>query len=189
VTAAEPSAVSYLTVWPTGQALPIASNLNLIPNRVVPNLVICKVGNDGTVSFYNYAGDTHVIADVMGWFPASSGFHSLSPLRILDTRIRVGASGAIGARRTIDADGLCGGGVPSNAKAIVINVTGVPSSGGFLTVWPSGEARPNSSNLNFEPGRPVPNLVITKVGIEGMVSFYNESGDTHVIADVMGWFE
>jgi hypothetical protein len=125
----------------------------------------------------------------MGWFPAASGFHSLSPLRILDTRIGIGASGAIGAGRTVDADGLCRGNVPSNAKAIVLNVTGVPTAGGFLTVFPSGEARPDSSNLNFEPGRPVPNLVITKVGIEGMVSFYNYAGDTHVIADVMGWFE
>ena len=189
VTAAEPSAISYLTVWPTGQPLPNSSNLNLVPGRVVPNLVISQVGNDGTVSFYNYAGDTHVIADVMGWFPAASGFHSLTPLRILDTRIGIGVRGAIGERRTIDADGLCRGNVPSNAKAIVINVTGVPSSDGFLTVWPSGEARPDSSNLNFQPGQPVPNLVITKVGIEGMVSFYNEAGDTHVIADVMGWFE
>ena len=85
---------------------------------------------------------------------------------------------------------MCRGGVPSNAKAIVINVTAVaPTAGGYITVWPSGEARPESSNLNFVPGQTVPNLVITKVGIEGMVSFYNDAGDTHVIADVMGWFE
>ena len=190
VTAAESSMISYLTVWPSGQAQPYASNLNLAPNRVVPNLVISKLGNDGTVSLYNYAGDTHIIADVMGWFPAASGYHSLSPLRILDTRVGNGVTGPIGARRTIDADGLCRGGVPSNAKAIVINVTAVaPTGGGYITVWPSGEARPESSNLNFVPGQTVPNLVITKVGIEGMVSFYNDAGDTHVIADVMGWFE
>ena len=190
VTAAEPSAVSYLTVWPTGQPLPNSSNLNLTPGRVVPNLVICKLGGDGTVSLYNYAGDTHVIADVMGWFPAASGFHSLSPLRILDTRVGIGVRGAIATGRSIDADGLCRGNVPSNAKAIVINVTAVePTGGGYITVWPSGEARPESSNLNFVPGQTVPNLVITKVGIEGMVSFYNVGGDTHVIADVMGWFE
>jgi hypothetical protein len=134
---------------------------------VVPNLVICKLGNDGTISLYNYAGDTHVIADVMGWFPAASGFHSLTPLRILDTRVGTGVRGAIGARRTIDSDGLCGGDVPSNAKAIVINVTAVsPTEAGYITVWPSGEARPESSNLNFVAGQTVPNLVITKVGIE-----------------------
>jgi uncharacterized protein (DUF1501 family) len=193
VTAAEPSAVSYVTVWPTGQTLPNSSNLNLTPGRVVPNLVISKLGNDGTISFYNYAGTTHLIADVVGWFPAASGFHSLTPLRILDTRVGIGVRGAVASRRSIDADGLCKGNVPSNAKAIVINVTAVePTGGGYITVWPAGEARPDSSNLNFVPGQTVPNLVITKVGIEGMVSFYNEagvSGATHVIADVMGWFE
>ena len=126
----------------------------------------------------------------MGWYPAASGFRSMSPLRILDTRVGNGVRGPIGARRSIDADGLCRGNVPSNAKAIVINVTAVdPTGGGYITVWPSGEARPDSSNLNFVPGQTVPNLVITKVGIEGMVSFYNDAGDTHVIADVMGWFE
>jgi hypothetical protein len=190
VTAADSSATSYLTVWPTGQPLPYSSNLSLAPGRVVPNLVISKLGNDGTISFYNYAGDTHIIADVMGWFPAASGFHSLTPLRILDTRVGTGVLGAVGARRTIDTDGLCRGNVPLNAKAIVINVTAVtPTADGYITVWPSGEARPESSNLNFVPGQTVPNLVITKVGIEGMVSFYNEAGDTHLIADVMGWFE
>jgi hypothetical protein len=190
VTAADSSATSYLTVWPTGQPLPYSSNLNLAPGRVVPNLAISKLGNDGTISFYNYAGETHIIADVMGWFPAASGFHSLTPLRILDTRVGTGVLGAVGARRTIDTDGLCRGNVPLNAKAIVINVTAVtPTAAGYITVWPSGEARPESSNLNFVPGQTVPNLVITKVGIEGMVSFYNEAGDTHLIADVMGWFE
>ena len=42
-----------------------------MPGRVVPNLVIARLGNDGTISMYNYAGDTHIIADVMGWFPAA----------------------------------------------------------------------------------------------------------------------
>src|SRR5205085_4302920 len=133
---------------------PNSSNLNLSPGRVVPNLVISKLGNDGTVSFYNYAGDTHIIADVMGWFPAASGFHPLTPLRILDTRVGIGVRGAIGSAGSIDADGLCKGGVPSNAKAIVINVTAVePTGGGYITVWPSGDARPESSNLNFVPGQ------------------------------------
>ena len=190
VTAADSTATSYLTVWPTGQLRPIASNLNLVPGRAVPNLVIAKVGIDGTVSVYNYAGTTHVIADVMGWFPAGSGFHSLTPERILDTRIGTGVRGALGNARSMDADGLCRGNVPSNAKAIVMNVTvAEPSGGGYVTVWPAGTARPTASNLNFVPGQTVPNLVITKVGIEGMVSFFNAAGSAHLIADVMGWFE
>lgn len=190
VTAAAATEQSYLTVWPTGEPQPNASNLNMVRGSTVPNLVIAKVGGDGTVSIYNAAGSTHVIADVMGWFPAASGYHSLTPMRILDTRIGIGAAGAVPHNRFLEADGRCQGNVPSNAKAVVLNVTVTGTTGGgYLTVWPAGEPQPEASNLNFVPGQTVPNLVITKVGESGMVSFFNYGGDSHVIADVMGWFE
>jgi hypothetical protein len=38
----------------------------------VPNLVVAKVGAGGKVSLYNNAGSTHLVADVMGWFPAAA---------------------------------------------------------------------------------------------------------------------
>src|SRR5207237_22129 len=34
----------------------------------------------------------------------------------------------------------------------------------------------------------IPNLVVVKVGTGGKVSFYNNSGSTAVVADVMGWY-
>ena len=82
------------------------------------------------------------------------------------------------------------GGVPaSGAAAVVVNVTAVePTAGGFLTVHPAGEARPNASNLNFVRGQTIANLVVAKVGADGEVSIYNAAGSTHVIADVAGWF-
>src|SRR3712207_8397776 len=47
------------------------------------------------------------------------------------------------------------GGVPAaGVTAVALNVTVVePSAAGHVTVWPSGEARPLASNLNFVPGR------------------------------------
>ncbi|MDP9072340.1 MAG: hypothetical protein M3N68_13865, partial [Actinomycetota bacterium] len=68
VTVTEPSAASYLTVHPTGEARPTASNLNFVAGQTVPNLVVAKVGNDGNITFFNAAGSTHVVADVVGWF-------------------------------------------------------------------------------------------------------------------------
>lgn len=190
VTAADPSGPSYLTVWPSDQPRPNASNLNMSGGGAVPNMVICRVAPDGTISFYNATGSTHIIADVMGWVPARSGYHALTPMRILDTRTGIGVQGALGNNRSFDVDGLCRGNVPSNARAIVINVTVTgPTGGGYLTVWPAGDPRPTASNLNFTPNQTVPNLVITRVGAQGLVSFYNYGGDSHVIADVMGWFE
>ena len=47
VTVTNPTAPSFLTVWPTGDTAPLASNLNYLPGQTVPNLVIAKVGTGG----------------------------------------------------------------------------------------------------------------------------------------------
>ena len=72
---------------------------------------------------------------------------------------------------------------------MALNVTVTdPSAPSFLTVWPTGVARPNASNLNFTPGETIPNMVIAQVGTNGQVSIYNREGATDVIVDVLGWF-
>jgi hypothetical protein len=71
VTVTGPSAPgSHLTVFPTGESPPVASNLNFVANQTVPNLVVVKLGAGGKVSVYNAAGNVHVIADVAGWYDA-----------------------------------------------------------------------------------------------------------------------
>jgi hypothetical protein len=72
---------------------------------------------------------------------------------------------------------------------VVLNVTAVkPSRGGYLTVYPTGRARPTTSNLNYPAGRPaVANLVHVAVGSGGAVTLYAGNADVHVVADVYGW--
>ena len=65
-----PTALSFLTVFPAGEPLPLASNLNFRPGQTVPNLVVAKQGAGGRMAIYNAAGTAHVIADVAGWFDA-----------------------------------------------------------------------------------------------------------------------
>jgi hypothetical protein len=69
VTVTEPTAPSFVTAYPAGSPLPIASNLNFVPGQTVANLVVAKVGSNGQVSLYNLAGSTHLVADIVGWFP------------------------------------------------------------------------------------------------------------------------
>jgi len=71
VTAVNPTAATFITAFPTGETQPLASNLNVPPNDVRPNLVIVKVGASGQVSFNNNAGNTNLIADVAGWYGAA----------------------------------------------------------------------------------------------------------------------
>ncbi len=78
-------------MFPTGAPRPTASNLNFVAGETVPNLVVAKIGVGGKVSLFNRFGGTHLIADVAGWFPEASGLQPMSPVRVLDTRMGVGA--------------------------------------------------------------------------------------------------
>lgn len=186
VTVTNPSAPGYVTVWPTGAALPFASNLNFVPGATIPNLVVAKLGTGGKVSLYNPAGNTDLIADVAGWFPATSTFTALVPSRLLDTR----TSSPIPALSERDFTVTGSGGVPSSGVgAVVLNLTVTdPTASGYLTAWPAGSPFPNASNINFVPGQTVANLAIVKVGTNGQVALFNSAGNTQVIADVAGWF-
>jgi hypothetical protein len=104
------------------------------------------------------------------------------------------------------------GGVPTvGVSAVLLNVTAIdPTEDGFLTAYPKlprGVANPadpirifddqssflpnypNSSNLNFVAGDIVPNLVLARVGAGGKIRLKNYTGQTNVVADVVGWFD
>ncbi|MCU1394064.1 MAG: hypothetical protein JWM34_2492 [Ilumatobacteraceae bacterium] len=192
VTAVGATSASYLTVWPTGVDQPGTSSLNVAGGDVVPNLVIAKLGANGKVSIYNNAGTVDCVVDVVGYFQAASAsrFTSLAPARVLDTRIGLGApTAAVGQAASIDLQITGQGGVAGDADSVVLNVTVTePTGEGYVTVWPTGAAMPTASNLNFVPGQTVPNLVVAKLGDGGKVSLFNSSGNTHLVADVLGSF-
>ena len=84
VTVTEPVDSGFVTVYPCG-ARPLASNLNFVPWQTVPNAVIAPLAADGTVCFYSNV-DTHLVADVNGYFDAGASLHTLTPVRLFDTR-------------------------------------------------------------------------------------------------------
>ena len=196
VTVTEPTAGSFLTVWPSGEPRPLASNLNFVAGQTIPNAVMVKVGAGGRIDLFNLAGSVHVIADVAGWYgpqavAPGATFTALPPARILDTRTGNGAPAArLGPGNVLPLQVTGRGGVPtSGVSAVVLNVTVTePNAVSFLTLWPTGEAFPLASNLNYGPGSTVANLVVVKVGPTGAVHLLNNAGSTHVIADVAGWF-
>src|SRR5206468_1704194 len=66
VAVTNPTAASFLTLFPSGTTRPVASNLNFLTGETVPNLVVAKVGANGKVSVYNNYGATDVVIDVQG---------------------------------------------------------------------------------------------------------------------------
>ena len=63
-----PDEGGYVTVYPCGTA-PEASNLNFKADQTVANAVIVPLSDTGRVCFRVY-GQTHLIADINGWFPS-----------------------------------------------------------------------------------------------------------------------
>ena len=187
VTVTEPTASSFLTVWPAGAPRPTASNINMVPGQTVPNMVVVGLGASGAVSLFNFAGTTHAIIDVAGWFDA--GFHPVVPARIMDTRsgqclTRLGP----GETRFVAVSGQ-GGVPPATAGAVALNVTATNATQAtYLTLWPSDQPRPLSSNLNVVVGT-VPNMVTVGVGADGRVALFNLAGTVDVIVDVAGWYD
>ena len=204
---------SFLTVYPSGSDRPLASNLNFLNYRAVPNLVVARLGTNGKVSMYNNLGLADFVADVQGWYTSigtttGATFFPVSPARVVDTRN--GASTAVGMRlgagENLDVSpvDIAGAGV----AAVVLNVTAVDHTGPdtFLTVFPTPavrtavsddhveppgplqNGRPLASNLNVVDGQTIPNLVFARVGANRQVTIYNNAGAVHVLADIQGWF-
>lgn len=193
VTATQSTTLGYVLVYPTGSPAPVASSLNFVANTTIANLVVVPVGTNGKVSVSNCCGPVHVIVDVVGWYLQGSGTGYValdSPRRDLDTRYGNGPRlGAVGPAATFNLKVARRYEVPGDAAAVMLSVIAVlPTANGYLTIYPGGVTRPMSSNINFGPGKVVPNAVVSRLGSDGTVAFYNSSGSTHVVSDVAGYF-
>jgi hypothetical protein len=193
VTAVNPTSNGYVTGWPAGGAPPLASSLNTQPGQTRPNLVVAKVGAGGAVSLFTYGdgnGTVDLVADVVGYFrPGGGQVVGADPQRLFDSRTGQNtAHGAFGPGEARNVQVVGQAGVPNGATAVVLNVTVTnPNYTGYVTVWPTGAARPLASTLNYTFGQTVPNLVMVKLGAGGQVSFFNSAGAADLLADVVGY--
>ncbi|MFF9210667.1 MULTISPECIES: hypothetical protein [unclassified Streptomyces] len=190
VTAVAPTANGFVTVYPDGQAVPTASNINYTAGQTLPNLVVVPVVN-GSVALRNSAGAVDLLADVTGYYSAQgAAFTAADPVRLLDTRSGLGArAGAVGTGGVVSMQVTGVAGVPAEGvTAVVLNVTvTAPTADSFLIVHPHGRPRPVVSNLNYTAGKTISNLVVVPV-VDGRITFTNHTGGVQVVADLNGWF-
>jgi hypothetical protein len=192
ITAVNSDAAGWVTVYPCDHARPNTSNINLVPGEARANLVATKISADGKVCLYS-SGATDLIADLQGSGPATSSFVATVPERVLETREADGQIGyssvrpKAGQTTEVKITGVGATNVPADAGTVFLNLTAVdPSSGGFVTVFPCGSARPNASTINLT-GMTTPNMVAAKIGDGGRVCIYT-SGSTDLVADILGYF-
>jgi hypothetical protein len=177
-------------------AVPRVSNVNASSAAAVPNLVIVRVGADGTVRLRNASGRVHLLADLAGYYtadPAGDLFRAVTPRRVLDTRVRLGTAAGSptrlgpGATTTLTVGGATG--VPRYATAAVLNLTGVSATARTdLRAYPATAATlPLVSNLNLDRGSTAADLSVVKLG-GAAVRIRNNAGTVGVVVDAAGWF-
>ncbi len=115
-------------------------------------------------------------------------FYAVSPCRVLDTRLGSGAPVPANGTLSFDAAGTCG--VPADARALAVNVTGVvPAADGVLRLFGAGSATPVSQVLALRTGRTRASAAVVVPGALGRLTVRNDSAQgTHVILDVSGYF-
>lgn len=201
VTAARPAGNGNIRVYPTPvgpNTPPLISSLNVVSGVDQPNLVTVSLGNDGAVSLATDGTVSHLIADVAGYYSdgGATAFVPLSPVRAMDTRSGTGGvpQARVQPNGWVDLVVTGRNGVPADASAVVLNVTGVQPSGVTnVRVYPTpaaseDQAPPTVSNLNLVPGRDQPNLVTVTVGDGGRVRFYTQTAGLDLVADLAGYY-
>ena len=185
-TAVPHTSLGWMTAWPTGDPIPLASTLNA-PKGPTANAAIIKSGVNGSISSFVH-DDADVIADINGYFSTDGTeglhFYLVQPCRAFDSRINLPPLN--GALSVTFPNSSCG--IPSSAKAVVLNATVVPTGPlGYLTLWPAGGQRPTVSTLNAYDGQVTSNLAIVP-SPGGQISAF-VTDPTFLILDVFGYFQ
>ena len=157
VTTVNPTAPSYLTVFPADASKPNASNLNwTATSPPTPNQVTVGLSADGAVKVFNLSGTIDVIIDIVGYYvPETTGGGG--------TTGPTGATGATGIPGPTGADGAARDCTPvtylpgmnlANCDLGTVNLnsynlTGVNLAGGGSTLATIVGATLRGANLAF----------------------------------------
>ncbi|MEU6311381.1 PKD domain-containing protein [Streptomyces sp. NPDC047014] len=121
-----------------------------------------------------------------------AGYVPVFPQRILDTRT-AGAPVQAGTATPLTVPVHYYSSGPSHtagASAVVLNVTVTGTTQDtHLNVWPAGQPRPATSNVNVRAGGTSSNTVTVPVGADGKVSAQLNSGQGHLVVDFVGYYQ
>jgi len=130
---------------------------------------------------------------------APGAYTAITPFRVCDTRSILPnnqcTGKTLGPHSTVTLQisgehGLSGQAVPSNARAVVVNLTAIDesSTNTYVTAFPAGESVPGSSNINLSGRAVQANLAVVQLSPSGQMSVFNALGNADTIVDVQGYF-
>lgn len=137
--------------------------------------------------------DTQSVTVPNGFRFGATGFFTVAPCRLVDTRNAAGPLGGpalvSGTDRIFQVIGQCN--IPGSAKALSANVTiTASSSGGHLTVFPGGTPLSTASSINFAAGQTRANNAVLPLDGAGRIGVRcaQAGGTSHFLLDVNGYF-
>ncbi len=185
ITVDQPSGAGYLTASDCSGSSYEVSTLNYAARDSVANQSIIPLAQNGDLCLYSYEA-TDVVIDVNGFASpnGSSKLAPISPVRLVDTRgsdpLRAGTT------RSYRLTGA-GGQVPSDAKAVALNLTAVhPSSSGWIVAYPCGVSQPESSTINVWARGTRANSAVVPLPSDGRICL-RSTVTTDILIDVTGW--
>jgi hypothetical protein len=165
-------------------------------NRVFANRVIASRAYPKRATAHRVAVVLMVAGSMAGLLAvpsaaARAAVSSAVPTRVLDTRSGIGGVvGPVSVGQVVRVSVPTA--VAAGASSVALNLTATDAAAqGYVTAWSCDEPKPATSNLNFVPGRSVPNMAIVRVGQTGPgrgLVCLESSAPVQLIADVMGWF-
>jgi hypothetical protein len=202
VTVTQQTAAGFVSVMPRPTNSPSTSTLNFPLGDTRANNITLPLGPGGKLSAVYKSGTgqrTHLVVDITGYFTAgiaAAQYATVTPARILDTRIGVGLGGKFHNAVPRAFQVLGAGGVPNDLSVVAItaNITVTQqSSGGFVSLTPTSVVTPTTSNINFPIGDNRANgaTIPLDAGEAGMVWAVfrgTSTATTHLIVDVTGYY-
>ena len=186
MTATGTAGSGFLTMWNCSAERPDVSTLNFSPGQTVANAATIPLDSAGGLcAFGSVSAD--LVIDVSGYYSASASgrYMPIAPKRLMDSREGTGTPVRVARGQVVELPVVGFAGVPANATAAALNVTGIfPAADGFVTAYPCG-AVPATSSLNPAVGFVTPNLVMAPLP-KGTVCFFT-SADVDLVVDVVGY--
>ncbi len=203
--------VGNLVAYPSDEAAPGISNLQVINGQAVNNMAIVRVssyysGNvpPGSLTVRNAAGSTHIFVDLQGYYLAGpgsaggSGYMPIQPTRLLDTRYGVGGPyGPVPGNQSVLVQATGGSTtVPAGATAVSVNIATInPQTNGYVVAYayqPGGRTdggdKPGTATVNLQPGQDVDNADQVPLGADGRFQVYVANSPLNLAVDVTGYY-
>ncbi len=200
--ATNPGAAGYVSAYPAGSAVPVASNVNYSAHQSTSGAAIIPVGRNGAIDVLSSAGSPALTVDVEGWIAApsssvaGSSYNPIYPARICDTR----SSSMVGYSTECSGHTLSGGkplavplagvnGISRSVTTVIATVTVTDTtSAGSLYAYPAGGVRPATAALSWGKGTTVSGLVVLEPSSLGATDLLVSSGTADVTVDVVGFY-